>query len=216
MEDPWHTVPENGWCGGAVRRVTWSRGQRSTFCLLYNTVRIVESANSEYDWLRLNNMSIFIKMVSTAMYLRAHCHIFCSSSQFKTWYEQLEREIGDVVDPTSEEYVLMLDYPRTQNSAMLKVQAKDFHYMRTPGIYHNDWRLKRLCHMSVSGCTMSFQRKGLLGTEMLQFVEYNTWWGVPNDHPGFKIVNSNISLYHSMNLYVTMSISILIVVESGW
>lgn len=49
----------------------------------YNTLRTVESANSKYDRLNLEDMNFFVHVLSVFMYVGACGHIFCSFLQSK-------------------------------------------------------------------------------------------------------------------------------------
>lgn len=49
-------------------------------------------------------------------------------------YDLFIGSIEDVIDPTKEEHVLMLDDPPTQKSVMVEEKAKALHYVKVPSM----------------------------------------------------------------------------------
>lgn len=45
--------------------------------------------------------------------------------------------MGDVVDPTKMEDVLMVDDPFTQNNTTVEVESKKLYYVKVPWIYYS-------------------------------------------------------------------------------
>lgn len=131
----------------------------AVFCdSLYNTTRIVECSNAEYSRLSLKDMNVLVlvDILSVVMDLSGHGYTFRSALQFRIWYELLEGEREDVVDPTMEEDLLMLDDPPTQKREKFEVEAKAFLYVRVLGIYHSNPRVKCLYLRSVADCAIQF------------------------------------------------------------
>lgn len=112
----------------------------------YSTHQIAEPANSVYDWLRLKHMSVFVNVLSVVMGLRTQGYIFGSVFLFKTRYELLKGEKEDVVYPIEKEDFLWLDDRSTQKTTMFDVNSKELDYVRAPGMYHSDPRVKHLYH----------------------------------------------------------------------
>lgn len=59
-----------------------------------------------------------------------------------------------------EEDILIPDNLLPQKTAMLEGEAMPVHYIRAPGTYHSDLRVKPLYHMSVADCTIHFGKEG--------------------------------------------------------
>lgn len=77
-------------------------------------------------------------------------HLLCSVLQFKTWHGLLKREIGDVVDLSKDEDVLMSNDLPNQKITNCGVQAKALHYLRAPCIHESDLQSRCLFHFYVA------------------------------------------------------------------
>lgn len=75
----------------------------------------------------------------------------------KKWNELSLGELGTAV---KEENVVSDAKTRTRKSTVFEEEANISHYLRALGIYNGDLCLKRLKHMSVSGCAIPCWREG--------------------------------------------------------
>lgn len=99
-------------------------------------------------------MKVLVGVLSIVMDLGVQGHILYPGRQFKTTNELIVGEIEEVVDPTKEEDLLMLDDPGPQMNTMFEVNAKAVHYVRVPRIYQSDPQVKCLYHISFAYCAM--------------------------------------------------------------
>lgn len=158
----------------------------------WNTLQIAKFANYDNDVHSLKDMSLLFDVLSVMMDLGAYGQRFFSAFQFKTWYELLIREIGDVVDPTKDKDILMSVDPSTKNSPIFEVNAKALFYMRANNIHHSQQQVKCLRHISVTDCTFQTCWKLLPGSEMLQRMDCNALQHVMIAHLGLTNALSNI------------------------
>lgn len=54
-----------------------------------------------------------------------HSNIFCAAWELKSWYEMLIEGIGDLVDTTKEEHLLVLDDHFNQNRIFSKLRQRN-------------------------------------------------------------------------------------------
>lgn len=70
-----------------------TEGVDAAFCNpLLKTSQNAESGSLKYEWLSLNDMTVFVDVLSTVMNQRLHWCIFCSELQFKTGHELIKRK----------------------------------------------------------------------------------------------------------------------------
>lgn len=92
-------------------------------CSAYNTRMVVETHNSEQNWIRLKDKRVHLDMLSIVRDLKMREHMSCSVFQSDTWYKTMVPEIENVFDSTLEQNALMGDEVTIQKRAVLTVDA---------------------------------------------------------------------------------------------
>lgn len=77
-----------------------------------------------------------------------------------------------MVDPIKYVKVLMLNYLPSQNITMIEIEPNALHYVMVPGLYRSRRWLEHLQNSSVTDWKIYLWWKGLLGADILQYVDY--------------------------------------------
>lgn len=135
-------------------------------------------------------MTHIVKFSSALMDLGTHEHVICSALQFRTLYQLLVEEVGEVVKLGG---ALELEELATRKTNALEIKANALHFIRDAMIYSGDPRVKWLQQMCVTEYGIHSLWKGLPACKMLRCVDYMRARHSVSTHPGFTNVATNFS-----------------------
>ena len=153
----------------------------------YNSRSQLNQPNSSYDSLTTADMTETIEMAQSVLVPGGHCHFFCSPVQFAQWSNTIRRCTEEVPDLDEDAGGNTFKHVQTFCS-----EVKALHYVRSPGVYNSDPRVKRLDHMSVVDQAIHFWKMGTTNTEMLKMGNYNIPPCTKTTHPLWTNVVCNV------------------------
>lgn len=151
--------------GGVSAVLLWFSLEHSQHCK-YN--------KSEYELQDFKNMSFLVTFLAVEMSLQpiGTC-LFCSAVPNPVWH--VERRDDEVVTPTKDGIVLMLDDQPTQETTMFNVDAKALYDVKSLQVYQGELGVKGVYHVSVASGTIHFCRRGSVAQR------YSSVWTAMND-----------------------------------
>lgn len=122
--------------------------------------------NSEHDYFSMEEMVGLVKLSYTVMRRGGHAHLFCFSTKFRTWVRtfRIAKENVQCLRGGWDKETIQLEVFQCEKTALV--------YLKVPGTWNYDPRLKILGNMTVMDNTVHFFRESLPNAGMFRKVYY--------------------------------------------